>query len=277
MDFTTSLLERHAAKVEGLELGQIKRLIKIYRVARNSIMSQLLSIPSDTFTEAKLGTALERINISLTLLERAVRGETEFGFDIMSDQGIEDSVKEINKFEKHFNGINQAVPFQQILDSTDPANILLNKYDSSIAAYNESLRNGIQGFLTQSLVQNKPWTQTVNEMGMQLNLQEWKLARIVRTELHNIYNVSKNNGLLEIRDQYLPDLKKTLYHPMDSRTGEDSKQMAKQNKVVDIDKPFVFIVDGKKQTFYTPPNRPNDRAILIPYRESYETVSGNSE
>jgi hypothetical protein len=61
-----------------------------------------------------------------------------------------------------------------------------------------------------------------------------------------------------------------MVHPMDERTGQDSKELASRNPVIDIDKPFKQNYNGKELVFMAPPNRPNDRAILIPFRASYD-------
>lgn len=99
--------------------------------------------------------------------------------------------------------------------------------------------------------------------------EEWKLTRIVRTEMHGMYNYSKMNGMSELQEQRLPDLMKTLMHPLDKRTGKDSKALAQENPIIPIDEPFKFKWNGKTRTFMAPPDRPNDRAILVPYRESW--------
>ena len=56
---------------------------------------------------------------------------------------------------------------------------------------------------------------------------------------------------------------------MDKRTGEDSKILARNNPIVPIDEPFVENSTGKELVYMHPPNRPNDRAIMIPYRDSW--------
>ena len=41
-----------------------------------------------------------------------------------------------------------------------------------------------------------------------------------------------------IKETTIPDLKKTLIHPMDNRTSADSKELAAQNPVIDTDKRY---------------------------------------
>lgn len=265
-----SVLERNVSRLEGLELLEIRKLIKAFKQAREEIRNQLLITPDNTFTEAKLKIALENIDRNLRILNQKLNPLLKFSFDAITEQSFEDSAKEVNSFEKIFTGVSNVVPIGAIVESTDPENFLFNQYQSSIETYSMNLRQEFQRVLGQSLIQNKTWTQAVNDMDGVFNASEYILARIVRTELHNIYNVSKLGGFTTIKNNYLPDLKKTMYHPMDSRTGDDSILMARTEMIVDLDKPFVFKYKGKTQTFMAPPNRPNDRAILIPYRNGYD-------
>lgn len=266
---TISILERNHTKVEGIELKEARRLQKVYAQARTELKMQLLSAPDNTFTEAKLKSTLLQVEQILNHLNHRLKRDARFGYDFMADTGIEDSVREVNALERHFTGVNSAIPFEEILESTERQNYLFNNYQSSIDSYTAGMRGRFQNQLTQSLLQKKTWSQTVWDMEQVFNAEEWQLARIVRTELHNIYNVSKMEGMGSVRDQYMPNLKKTLYHPLDSRTGDDSKLAAKLKLIVDIDEPFIYQYGDDVRTFMAPPDRPNDRAILIPYRKEW--------
>ena len=103
--------------------------------------------------------------------------------------------------------------------------------------------------------------------------ERWRINRILRTEMHFIYNDSKLSGMKKVRDKYNPKMKKSLYHPQDNRTADDSKQLKVKNPVIDMDKPFKFTYEYKRKDgtvkqyhrqFDYPPDRPNDRSILIP-------------
>ena len=266
-----NILERHSSRLEGLEMNEARKLLKQYKAAKEDLKLQLLSTPDNTFTEAKLKTALNQIEIGILSLNRRTRPLLSQSFDFAAESGVEDGAKEINYFEKTFAGVSQSLPVDQIILTTDPETLLLNRYESSIQTYNQSLRNKIQAGLTQSLLQNRTWSQAVNDFAGLFDAEEWQLARIVRTELHGIYSQSKNNGFMTIREKYLPDLKKTLYHPMDSRTGKDSIELSRSKMIVDVDEPFIETSTGKKLIYNAPPNRPNDRAILIPFRSSWNS------
>lgn len=266
-----SILERHSDRLEGVEMSQARKMLKEYKRARQELKLQLLANSYDnSYTEGKMKNALAQIEAAIVQLRQKIGYQINEGYEFLTAQGVEDSVTEMDAFDRAFGGGFGKLPFDAIIESTDPANYLFNQYESSVDFYNEGLRNSFQSSLTQGLIQQKSWSQMVYDMESVFDMEEWKLARIVRTELHGIYNVSKMLGFGTIQKDYIPDLMKTLYHPMDSRTGQDSIKLAKENLIIPIDQPFVFTYKGKTRTFMTPPDRPHDRAILIPYRPQFD-------
>ncbi len=267
----TKLIERHIRRIVGLENVEARLLMNHYKDARKRIMSDLLASRADSFTEEKLNILLAQIDNGIRFLNIQLKNQTRDGFDFAYEQGVEDSTSEVNLFNKKFSSADEmTIPVDIILLSTNRRIILLNQYMSSIESYNESLRNKIQRELTQGLIAKTPYSTLVGNISNHMVDDEWKIHRIARTELHNIYNISKMDGLTKIKENYLPNLQKTLIHPMDARTGQDSIELAEQNPIVDIDKPFIQKYNSKVYRFMAPPNRPNDRAILVPYRAVWE-------
>lgn len=268
-DPNQSIVERHIRAIFGLEEAQARLLIKEYKAALSSLKAQLLSTADNSFTEGRLETTIAQIEEMIKAMEAAGKKNAYKGFQYAFDNGIDDAVSEINRFEKEFEGGARIIPIDAILESTDSRNILLNRYDSSLLSYTEGLRAGVQRTLTQALIQGKTYSQVVNDVDIAIGGTMWQAHRITRTEMHNIYNISKMDGMVTIKDKYIPDLKKMLVHPMDVRTAADSKTLASINPVVEIDKPFEFAWRGEKRVFMNPPDRPNDRSILIPVRDAY--------
>ena len=61
---------------------------------------------------------------------------------------------------------------------------------------------------------------------------------------------------------------------IDDRTGDDSKQL--DGQTVPVDRPFVWHVKdskgaptGKVVYYMQPPNRPNDREVVVPWRPGW--------
>ena len=147
-----------------------------------------------------------------------------------------------------------------------------NKYDASIESYNSLLRARMAQSLTESVVAQESTGDVIQRLSQVFMGEQWKIEQITRTELHGVYAQGKLAGMRQLWDDgegTIPDLKKTLYHPMDKRTGEDSKWLNENNLIVPVDEPFKYTWKGVVREYMAPPDRPNDRSILIPYRDAW--------
>jgi hypothetical protein len=268
------VIESNIQRVESLEEKQQRRLLRVFRNVRQQLQDRLLTIPEGTFTEQQLNVTLVQITAAIEAIKRKLKGEMVDSAEILSTRGIEDMIREIEKFSKKFEGSIQPININVAVLASESQTFLVNKYDASLDAYGEDLRSQITQNIMNAMIMRDTSQRTVSglvaDVGRFFVGEEWKLNRIVRTEMHNIYNYSKMNGMLTVQETTIPDLKKSLMHPMDKRTGTDSKKLARENPVVDIDEPFRFKWKGKERVFMFPPDRPNDRAILVPFRETWE-------
>jgi len=263
------IMERHAEQVMDLEDKQAKFLIKKYREIRQELRDRLDAFPDGTFTSQQLRGILTQVDAALLAMQDRLNGGMLEASDVIAEEGIRQAVGELEAFEGIFTGAVVPINLNAVLVGQDTKNFLINRYEASIAAYSQDLRADLTNQLTNSMIAEENLSLVVRRLGRYFLGEEWKLLRIARTELHNVYNIAKLNSYKEVRANQLPDLKKSLYHPMDHRTGKDSLALAEENPIVDVDKPFRQTFNGKKYVFMAPPNRPNDRAVLIPYRESW--------
>lgn len=88
--------------------------------------------------------------------------------------------------------------------------------------------------------------------------------RIVRTEGMYAMNTGADEEVLAQRQRF-PDLKRKLIETFDRRTARDSYEAHGQVRA-----PGELFHDGKGRHYERPPGRPNDRAVLIPWREAWE-------
>ena len=267
----STIVERHIRRLTGLELEQSRRLQRLYIRARNSLRQRLAFTPQGTFTEAQITTTLAELEQVLANLKETTRSEILLGAQMTTEQAQEDLIREANKFRQDFQGISQPIPVSILLESLNPDNFLINQYATSLEAYDQSLRAKIQRTLGQAVLERIPLNRVVSRLENDMATEEYRVLRIARTELHNMYNVAKMKGMLSLKESTIPKLKKTLIHPMDTRTGEDSKVLAAKNPIVDIDKPFKYNFNGDVRIFMSPPDRPNDRAILVPYSSDWDS------
>jgi hypothetical protein len=184
---------------------------------------------------------------------------------------------EMKEFDGKFTGAVTPINLNAALVAHDTSQFLVTKYQTNLDKYGRDLMSQISNGLFAASIGEISYDQVVGRIGSFFSAEEWKLHRIVRTELHNIYNVGKLNGMKEIVDDTIPDLKKTLIHPMDQRTGADSKYAATLGLVAKVNEPFEYAWDGELRTYMHPPDRPNDRSVMVPYREQWGYIGDEAE
>jgi hypothetical protein len=265
--------QNHIDQILALEQRESERIIKLYRKVRHELRDRLEYAPKGTFTEEKLRGTLAQVELAIDAMSKNLTKGISDSSDLAAEKGIDHLITEINKYNKIFKGSFIPINLDAAVVASDTDNLLFNRYKTSIDAYSGAIRSRIAQGLTEAVVQQLTLDEVVGSIGRTFQGEEWKLLQISRTELHNVYSQGKLRGMSDLWGEGkgdIPDLKKTLFHPMDLRTGSDSKRLAQNNPIVDIDEPFIEDSTGKKLTYMAPPNRPNDRAILIPYREEWK-------
>lgn len=266
------IVEDHVQGLLKLEDEKAAQILKRYRSVRTELRDRLDSVRADTFTAQQTRGTLAQVQAAIKSLNEKLNEGMADAADDVATTGIEDLISEIQAFSKRFQGAVVPINIRTQEVALDTSNFLLTQYESSISAYGEGLIRQLAGNITQAALMQMSYGQVVQRLTQFFDGEEWKLHRIVRTELHNIYNLGKINGMTETAKESIPDLQKTLMHPMDQRTGKDSILAAKLRLVADIDEPFRYRWGGKERVFMAPPDRPNDRAILVPYRRAWGAV-----
>lgn len=270
------IVEEHiqgALKLEGTEADKI---VDAYSGVRERLQNRLARFPRDSFSAQHLRGVMAQVEGALAAMNEKLKGEMQSGAYEMALSGVEDLTDEMATFDEAFLGAVTPINLNAAAAATDTTNFLVTKYDTSLDEYGTDLLNQIGKGLLAASIGELNADQVVGRIGEFFTAEEWKLRRIVRTELHNIYNVGKMRGMRTLADDTIPDLKKTLMHPMDQRTGKDSIYAAGLRLVVDIDEPFEYEWKGQLRSFMAPPDRPNDRAILVPYRTEWGAARGEA-
>lgn len=263
----------HIEAIQSLSEKESARVVKAYRRVRQDLRDRLDVLGSGTFTAQKTRGAMMQVDLALEKMASDVNDEMDSSSLNASTMGIENLIKEIEKWNKKFTGAVLPINMNVVAVATDVSELLFNKRDASLRAYNESIRGQMANAIADATIAQSTMSELVSNIGRFFLGEEWRIDRIVRTELHNVYNKGKIRGMTDLwgnGDGEIPDLKKTLFHPMDNRTGKDSIILNRNNPIVPIDEPFVETSTGKRLEYMAPPNRPNDRAILIPFRDEWK-------
>ncbi len=273
------LIQGHIKEIRKLEEEEAVKIISKYAKIRGIMRDRLDMLGRDTFSAQKLRGALLQVDFALLEMNNLLKEGMVKAGNQASLKGITHLMEETELFNKEFGGAIIPIDLDAVIIANDINNLLMSKYEASLEAYSADLRAIVTGALTTAVIEKTNYSEVIRRLSVHFKNEEWKLHRIARTELHQVYNMSKQMGLVDIKENHIHDMRKTLIHPMDHRTGEDSKQAAAKNLIVDIKQPFVYtyvryLKDGTKREeeriFMTPPDRANDRSILVPYREEWE-------
>lgn len=152
----------------------------------------------------------------------------------------------------------------------------LRIYRRSFARYGAAAVDGIESAVARAALIGKPWTDAREEVmdivRDQVEGKQWMVDRIVRTETASVYSSTTMAALYEEDEAEDPMLKK-LVAVWDKATGLDSKMLHGQTRrVTEL---FTDVVRGT--TFDAPPNRPNDRELIVGWRASWGSATGFDE
>lgn len=275
------LLEKQTQEVLALEEAQAKKLLAVYNRVASKLRYRLARLPEDRYSAQQVRVVLVQVEIAIRALESELQEANREAIVKIGGRGVEHLVKEINAFSDMFRGSVRPVPLDPLLASLETDNLLFNQYDASLATYSQDLRTRFATALQNSFAMGHTQEQAISAadrdtaIGQFFDGEEWRLRRIVRTEMHNIYSVAKLQGMQNVEKEFVPGMMKTLYHPLDSRTADDSLYAMKLNLVVPLDQPFEYTYRPKKgkpihRIFMQPPDRPNDRSIMIPYHPNWD-------
>lgn len=273
------VLDLQRAQLRGLvELRGVKRLRGIYETSRAELEQRLASLRrrgmGQSFSAHHARTMLIQVNQALLDFQGKLGAHLTANGKIAGQLGQRHLINSIKKLEKKFSGhapvlqAEQAAVLQRVFSKTQPA--LLNRYKKSERLYGRPVVKKIREQLALSLAQGQTVDEAVDRVagvGGVFDGQRWRAERIVRTELSYTYGVVQYRQMQEVRKE-LPDLERKLIATFDDRTGADSKEL--HGQVQPMGEPFVWEKpNGERVEYMMPPNRPNDREVVIPWRPAW--------
>lgn len=282
---SSGVVEDHIKQVLTLENDQAESIMESYQQVRQELVDRLSRLPEGSFSAQHLRGVLGQVQGAIGAINKKLSGDMFEGSFAAARAGVSDLFSEMKSFDEQFAGAVTPINLNAALIAQDTANHLTTKYNTNLEAYGNDLVTQISNGLFQASLGSVSYSEVVGRISQFFNAEEWKLHRIVRTELHNIYNVGRLNGMRELAgvdkdgnetdsEALIPDLMKTLMHPMDQRTGDDSKALAREHPAIPVNQEFVQVWGKYTFRFMNPPNRPNDRAIMVPYRAEWGKLKG---
>lgn len=275
---------RQAAQKAAEEVG-VARLKKLLErsaadlAARLAKAEGLRGAGKDSFTAVQARAVLGQVQDVLRALKPGMKG-------VLVDQAVRASkvqtasvLKYLNDAEKHFTGVAAPLPIsdaavydhvRQGAESSVLRRILSDPahpaHPGVLDRYGEQVIGDFEASLAQRVLTKKPWAEVRDDLVksspfLQKAPAHWA-ERIVRTESMAASNRSSLEAI-KVTETALGDVVKILSATFDNRTAADS--YAVHGQIRRPDEPF----QDWKHSYMHPPNRPNDREVVLPHRLSW--------
>lgn len=270
--------------------GSVK---KVYEDAHADLARKLSRTLSGSMTELQRRSMLAQIKSGEARIAKQMSGAmAEVSRDTQEDS-LRSLVRDVRRLEKKFTGAEISIPieeasrFRGVIDQRRSS--LLRSHDSSMLRYGAGLVIKMESELAMSLMTGENTSEAIDRIVNVADNEWWQGERIVRTEVAWAYNATHADGVQAARSD-LPDIMMrwsehvddATYEPLDARVAVDSiamhGQLALPNGKFTMP-PSAPVADSKGHSIVPvalvgkswafPPNRPNDRAVLAPWRPGW--------
>lgn len=282
------IIEDHRNRIARLSQRRgVETMKKMYNEAQADVTKKLKQVGhlKDRFTGHQLNHVAAQIRIGQTIVMQKLAGEMgDVSHEAQTDS-LRSLISEVTKLERKQTGkiielpIDEASRFRGII--TGRRESLLRAHQESFSNYGSRLVTKMEDELSLSLVEGETTGDAIERVAETADLEWYQAERIVRTETMGAFNATRFDGLKEAAEElgdlmmrwveYVDD---DTYEPLDDRVGDDS--IAMHGQVVTVGGRFRFpptMPDGSAspdqfagESWFFPPNRPNDRASLSPWR-----------
>ncbi len=275
---------RYAANASKQRTQQLLERAQIELTQRLAQAEGLGGAGADSFTAAQMRVALEQVRTVLKGLTQNVLGSSlELG-KVGASQGVESTLDYIGRAEADFRGIARPLPFDtaQMFDTvargvnasilrrlgSDPGNPasagVLGRYGANVfGKFEEAMQ--------QRFIQGKSWNEARADLTAASPFLQGAPAywteRILRTETMNAHGAASQESLTQV-EAVVGAMLKILSATFDHRTGADSYAVHGQ-----IRRPTEAFVSWYGPYMH-PPNRPNDREVVVPHNMSWPLPKG---
>ena len=279
------IVNLHRAQLRGvIDLGGVRKVRGLYEQIRAELEADLATMvragQGKSFTAFHMRSVLIQVRDGLKVFQTGLASELSNSGEATALLAQRHVVGAIKAFEKRFAGtepvlrLEEASVFRSVYRGVEPS--LLMRHHKLTANYPMATIQRVQGQLAMSMLRGDGVGDAVRRIaakGGVFDRERWRAERIVRTEGSYAYGVTNQQCLAEVSHE-VPGLMKRMISTFDGREGEDAKEQHLQT--VPYDAEFVWHKKTKHGVeivrYQNPPSRPNDRAVVIPWREDYHAA-----
>jgi len=284
-------LAEHRARLDRLlDRRGIAPMRKLYEDAANAMTKRLRAtvgrLPG-SFTAHQQRLVLAQLRQGQALIGKRLAGELGDLTLEAQRESLRGMAAQLTRLERTFTGadvvlpVEEAARFAGVVDKRRTS--LLRMHHESMARYGARAVSDMESALARSLIMGEAPIEALDRVQEVIDGEWWQAERIVRTETAWAYNATHRDGLKDASEE-LPDLRMQWVElvdaagkPTDDRVAVDS--LAMHGQVADVGGQFTMppaAPNGEKvsaglvgQSWEFPPNRPNDRATVAPWRAEW--------
>lgn len=278
--------EEHIRRLNRLiDRGGAQRLKKLYEQALAELerkLARAVGRSSASFTVAQQRAMIVQIRQGMMTIAGQLGGGLSKATIETQKEALRSLIKDVRKLDKALGGaatplpIEEASRFAGVLDKRKTSLMKLNK--TSMAKYGASTVKAMEKQLSMSLAQGESQGAAIDRLMKTADIEWWRAERIVRTEQAWAYNATQMDALVESAEEtndlflrWTELVDDATLSPLDNRVGKDSialhGQLVKPGDLFYMPPgPWPSLI-GK--SWQHPPNRPNDRAVLQPWRPQW--------
>ncbi len=267
-----------------IDKGGVRRLKKMYEQAQaefESKLSRRFGKNSGTFTTAQMRMFNAQVKQGQLVIAKSMGEALAAVTEETKADALRGAITDFKKLERKFTGIATALPveeaarFQGVLGKNTS---LIRKHSAKLMgrAAVKTMRK-LEQELALSLITGETVGDAIDRVQKVTGNEWWQAERIVRTEQAWAFNATHADAIADSAEE-LPDIMMRWVElvndktgkPLDDRVGNDSIAMHGQVAAPGdmFTMPSKANVSPKLwgKSWAHPPNRPNDRATLQPWR-----------
>lgn len=263
------LIRRQRRDLARLTNQALVENLNVVDAAISSTVSELRRVRGGSWGSQMAMLTLSRLRVGYIALAEELARRTGERVKPIAAKAVDHSARFFRRMDREILGEPLTLRFTASgwLDRTAEAvaESRLRQIKTSFARYGEESVRKIEFIVARQMTLGRSWTGALDEVehAMRHVAQglQWKVLRTTITETSAAYN----GTILEtLREEDEPDdqVYKRLVATFDRRTGRDSMLLHGQTKP--INEPFYDSFRGRE--YMHPPNRPNDREIIVGWR-----------
>lgn len=278
------VVSEHLAKLERLKVKDSKRLKELYERAQQEQVRKLHAtmrrLGPESFTAQAQRGVLGQLRQGQVAIARNLAGSLGQVSRAAQAEGVAAAAKNVRTLQESLVGPFAPLPIEEASVVSDlvesRASSLLRVHEASMARYGSALVQRMEQQLSLSVLTEETPMEAADRIERVADLGWAGAERIVRTEQAYAFNLGHRDALVEasadLGDLYM----RWTEHvdddgdPLDTRVGEDSVamhgQLAEPGGLFTMPNDEDVSESLRGRSWEHPPNRPNDRAVLAPWR-----------